>query len=69
MSEAEVCEAEGIITGQVLEQPRGERGFGYDPIILIDDLGKTLAEIDFETLIRHGFRPKAARALFSKLVS
>lgn len=67
MSANEVCESEGVLTGKVLEQPRGERGFGYDPILLIDALGKTLAEIDFETLVQHGFRPQAARALFAKL--
>ena len=60
-------EAEGILQGEVLEEPRGENGFGYDPIVRIFDLGKTFAEVEFATVCRMGFRAKAARELFSQL--
>jgi XTP/dITP diphosphohydrolase len=35
---------EGACTGVILEEPRGEGGFGYDPLFLSDELGKSFAE-------------------------
>lgn len=37
---------EGTATGRVLEAPRGTGGFGYDPLFLSDELGKTFGEVD-----------------------
>ena len=37
---------EGACSGLVLESLRGEGGFGYDPLFLVEALGKTMAEID-----------------------
>lgn len=36
---------EGIVEGEILEEPRGENGFGYDPIFYYPELGKTFAEL------------------------
>src|SRR5579864_2740566 len=36
---------EGTIEGRIAESPRGENGFGYDPIFLVPELGKTTAEL------------------------
>ena len=36
---------EGTIEGVIAESPRGEYGFGYDPIFLVPELGKTTAEL------------------------
>ncbi len=36
---------EGIMNGMILNKPRGEGGFGYDPIFLPVGLTKTLAEL------------------------
>lgn len=59
--------AEGVLTGKVLESPAGSGGFGYDPIISIDELDLcTLAEVDFEITCRSGFRAKAAECLFKQ---
>ena len=57
--------ADSELWGTVLTQCRGTNGFGYDPIININDLGKTLAEVDFPTTCKHGFRAKAAQQLFA----
>jgi XTP/dITP diphosphohydrolase len=35
----------GTCTGLVAEQPAGDGGFGYDPIFLVPELGRTMAEI------------------------
>jgi XTP/dITP diphosphohydrolase len=61
--------ADASLQGRILDTPRGNEGFGYDPIILIEDLGKTLAEVDFEITCEKGFRAKAAKLLFEKLLS
>jgi XTP/dITP diphosphohydrolase len=37
---------EGTCGGVILEQPRGADGFGYDPLFLSDDLGKTFGEAE-----------------------
>lgn len=37
--------AQGCVEGRVLHAPRGENGFGYDPLFLIPSLGKTTAEL------------------------
>ncbi len=47
--------AEGIL----LEEPRGERGFGYDPIFFFPALEKTYAEISREEKNLHSHRGKA----------
>jgi len=36
---------EGVAEGRILEEPRGTSGFGYDPVFLIPELGKTMAEL------------------------
>jgi XTP/dITP diphosphohydrolase len=40
-----VLRARGEVEGQILDAPRGENGFGYDPLFLIPSLGKTTAEL------------------------
>jgi XTP/dITP diphosphohydrolase len=34
----------GEVLGRIVEVPQGEHGFGYDPHVFIDDLGRTMAE-------------------------
>lgn len=56
-------ESEGVIEGLIADQPRGDRGFGYDPIFLYPPLGKTTAELDRDEKARVSHRGKA----FAKL--
>lgn len=37
--------AQGILEGLITEEPAGDRGFGYDPVFKVPELGKTLAEL------------------------
>ncbi|MHB2026611.1 MAG: RdgB/HAM1 family non-canonical purine NTP pyrophosphatase [Elusimicrobiota bacterium] len=39
---------EGRLEGEILREPRGNEGFGYDPVFYVPARGKTLAEMDFE---------------------
>ncbi len=60
---------EGRCTGTVAAEPRGERGFGYDPAFLPDDRpgDETLAELTDEQKDRISHRGRAARALLAWL--
>jgi len=49
--------------GTLLEAPRGEGGFGYDPIFFYAPLGKTFAELPREEKNLHSHRGKAFRKL------
>jgi len=44
-----VYTAEGVSEGVIIDRPRGENGFGYDPLFYVPDLGRTFAELDMET--------------------
>jgi XTP/dITP diphosphohydrolase len=55
--------AEGIVTGVILESPRGTGGFGYDPVFLPAGHGRTYAEMDLaeKNLVSH--RARAAESM------
>lgn len=53
----------GELNGVILDAPRGEGGFGYDPLFLVPELGKTLAELDMETKNRISHRGIALEKL------
>ena len=40
-----VFEARGVVEGEITRRPRGEHGFGYDPIFYHPPFGLTLAEV------------------------
>jgi XTP/dITP diphosphohydrolase len=50
---------EGICEGEIIPDERGTGGFGYDPIFLLKDLGKTMAELSMEEKNRLSHRAKA----------
>ncbi len=53
---------EGVVEGIIADAPRGENGFGYDPIFLVPALGRTMAELPPEEKHRISHRGRAARA-------
>ena len=59
--------AEGSVEGVILTAPRGNSGFGYDPLFLVPKLGKTMAELDLPTKLTLSHRGRALGALLSKL--
>ena len=52
---------EGTIEGVIADSPRGEHGFGYDPIFLVPELGKTTAELPPEQKNFISHRGRAAQ--------
>ncbi|MEE9235724.1 MAG: non-canonical purine NTP pyrophosphatase, partial [Candidatus Acidoferrales bacterium] len=53
--------------GRILEEPRGQGGFGYDPLFYFPPLQQTMAELDVEEKNRHSHRGKAFRKLLDYL--
>ena len=52
--------AVGRAPGWVTEAPRGDGGFGFDPVMYLPELGKTFAELPAEEKNRHSHRGQAA---------
>lgn len=55
----EVHVAQGILEGRITEETIGHLGFGYDPVFLVPELGKTLAELTAGEKNRISHRAKA----------
>ena len=58
---------EGEVKGTITKEPKGENGFGYDPIFLSDELGKTFAESSDEEKNSISHRGRALKNLYDKL--
>jgi XTP/dITP diphosphohydrolase len=54
---------EGVCEGAITRTPRGSGGFGYDPLFVVADTGKTMAELDASEKNRISHRAKAFAAL------
>ena len=55
--------------GRILQAPAGERGFGYDPLFLFPELGKTFAELGVGTKGDLSHRARAMQAIKPELVT
>lgn len=53
--------------GEVVDAPRGQGGFGYDPHFLLPSLGRTAAELDPSDKNRVSHRGQAMRSLMQRL--
>ncbi len=59
--------AEGAVAGRLVVEPRGDRGFGWDPVFVPAASDKTYAELREVEKERLGHRGRAWRALLKKL--
>lgn len=57
---------EGVVEGEIATEQRGTEGFGYDPVFIPENLGKTFAELGVEVKngISHRARAVAKLAAF-----
>lgn len=58
---------EGICTGKIIRQRKGEQGFGYDPVFVPDGSDKTFAEMELAEKSRFSHRKKATEKLVTFL--
>ena len=62
-----IWQADGVCEGEITRAPRGDGGFGYDPIFCLADLGKTMAELTGDEKNRLSHRARAAAAMLPVL--
>lgn len=65
--EGQVIQARGEAHGELLRQPAGEGGFGYDPIFYYPPLGKSFAELSPEEKNQVSHRAQALKLFYEKL--
>ena len=58
-----LIEAQGQVEGIIIHKPRGENGFGYDPVFFVPELDKTVAQLDSDSKNAISHRGKALRKL------
>lgn len=67
--------ADGVITargeceGKIDYEPKGENGFGYDPVFFVEKYGKTMAEVSPEEKNAISHRGKALKIFAQKLLN
>jgi XTP/dITP diphosphohydrolase len=61
--EGEVLRGTGILEGQIADEPRGEEGFGFDPVFIPEGETRTVAELGNAWKAENSHRARAARAL------
>jgi len=66
---ADTITADGTCEGLVLDAPRGTGGFGYDPLFLVPELGRTFAELGHEAKRELSHRARAMRAIQPRLLA
>ncbi len=60
---------EGICKGKIINEMRGENGFGYDPIFIPHGSNKTFAEMNLEEKSVYSHRRKATDKLIAYLIN
>jgi XTP/dITP diphosphohydrolase len=60
--------AEGICPGEIIPTERGQNGFGYDPIFLLPEMGRTMAELTMEEKNHLSHRARAVQAALPILI-
>ena len=67
--EGQVHTAEGTCEGIITLAPKGEHGFGYDPVFYLPELDRTMAELPPDVKNRVSHRGQAVREAFSFLLN
>ena len=57
----------GRLSGRIIAERRGANGFGYDPVFLVPEYGKTLAELPLDIKNRISHRAQALRKVIAWL--
>jgi XTP/dITP diphosphohydrolase len=60
--------SEGICHGEIIPEERGFKGFGYDPIFLVEGLDRTMAELSMSEKNKLSHRGRAIQAMKPVLV-
>jgi XTP/dITP diphosphohydrolase len=66
-SEKVWCTADGTVEGVILTEAHGNNGFGYDPLLFVPELGRTLAELTATEKNEISHRGRAIKKLVKQL--
>lgn len=66
--QGETLFCEGTCEGEIIPEERGNNGFGYDPVFLLPELGRTMAELSMDEKNRISHRANAAKIARTKLL-
>ncbi len=66
-AERVLLETTGAMEGRIIHQPRGEGGFGYDPLFELPEVGLTTAKLSAENKHARSHRGQATRAFAAQL--
>ena len=65
--QGEIHTAEGSCEGVIAFEPKGQHGFGYDPVFYMSEYGQTMAELEPGVKNRISHRARAAKAAWGVL--
>lgn len=60
-------QVEGIVNGSIATEEKGDGGFGYDPLFIPEDYGKTFAQLPANIKNKISHRARAMQALYNLL--
>ena len=63
----ERIQVQGEVWGRIVPEPRGDNGFGYDPVFLYPPLNRTFAQLTMEQKSRISHRARALQKLRTRL--
>jgi len=58
----------GEVCGEISREPRGNQGFGFDPIFIPSGETRTFGEMSIQEKNRYSHRAKAVRSVFEEIV-
>ena len=58
----------GECPGEIIPEEHGSNGFGYDPVFLLQELGKTMAELSTKEKNQYSHRARAIQHALPMLV-
>lgn len=59
--------AVGRVVGEITREPMGSQGFGFDPVMLIPEFGKTFAQLSVDVKNANSHRGRAAQAMLAMM--
>lgn len=59
--------SKGVVNGKIAHETKGEGGFGYDPVFILDETGRTMAEISEEEKNIYSHRGRALKNMLDWL--
>jgi XTP/dITP diphosphohydrolase len=62
-----IAESRGTLDGVIADEPRGTSGFGYDPLVYLPELGRTVAELTADEKNARSHRGEAARRMAARI--